>query len=264
MSRHSVSQYPKLFGIAAALLLSACAADGPQTATSSGESSTASTTSNQVSAGRVGLSNCSTPDGGKVHFKLGNTVMALAPGEIQETIPKGMKPPFSAEDLKAELDRRTAAGGGCPESPLDMLVLAMNGSSNDTLLQGTIGMLATDPNRLSRGYADVTANLQKDPPDTCKKLGGDLLACTGTEASGNRRAEVMYIVTTDRSKKMNSGGPLAIRCAIQQAQVRGCNLVDSGSGDFIVDAILNQGEYSTASIEKAWRSAMAQVAAKRK
>lgn len=264
MSRPAMSHFPKLLLCAAALALSACANEGQQPAASTSNSSTSTAASTQTSAGRVGLSNCATPDGGKVHFKLGNTTMALAPAEIQETIPKGLKPPFSAEVLKAELDRRTAAGGGCPENPLDMLVLAMNGSSNDTLLQGTIGMLATDPNRLSQGYAEVTAKLQKDPPKTCKKLGGDLLACTGTEARGNNRAEVMYIVTTDRSKKMNSGGPLAIRCAIQQAKVRGCNLVDRGRGDFIIDAILNQGEYSTASIEKAWRSAQAQVDARRK
>ena len=94
--------------------------------------------------------------------------------------------------------------------------------------------------------------------------GGDLIACTGTESSGSRKTEVMYIVTTDRNKKMNSGGPLAIRCSIQQAQVRGCNIVDRGRGDFIIDAILDQGEYSTSSIEQAWKSALAPVDARRK
>ena len=74
----------------------------------------------------------------------------------------------------------------------------------------------------------------------------------------------MYIVTTDRTKKMNSGGPLAIRCSMQQGKVRGCNIVDRGRGNYVVDAILNQGEYSTNSIERAWRSAMAQIDARRK
>jgi hypothetical protein len=258
-----MSHNPSVLICSAFLALAACAPEG-QAPTASTQASTNTQTATAATTGKVGLSNCSTPDGGKVHFKVGSTVMALTPPEIQETIPKNLKPPFSAEVLKAELDRQTAAGGGCPEKPLDMLVLAMNGSGEGTLLQGTIGMLATDPGRLSKGYADVTARLQANPPDTCKKLGGDLIACTGTESSGSRKTEVMYIVTTDRNKKMNSGGPLAIRCSIQKAQVRGCNIVDRGRGDFIIDAILDQGEYSTSSIEQAWKSALAQVDARRK
>ena len=246
------------------LALAACAPANEGPGTSTQPAATASQPAASSGAARVGLSNCATPDGGKVHFSVGGTVLALTPAEIQETIPKGLQPPFTAEQLKAELDRQTAAGGGCPEKPLEMLVLAMNGNSNDTLLQGTIGMLAADPGRLSKGYADVTTRLQSNPPETCKRLGGDLIACTGTESAGNRKAEVMYIVTTDQSKRMNSGGPLAIRCSIQQAKVRGCNIVDRGRGNFIIDAILNQGEYSTANIEKAWLSALAQVDARRK
>lgn len=236
--------------VLAALAGCADGAAGPQadsggTTSGSGSSST-----------RVGLANCATPDGGKVHFKVGDTILALLPNEIDETIPTGLKPPYTPELLKAEIERQTAQGGGCPGKPLDMLVLAMRAEGGDSLLQGTIGMLATDPQRLSRGYADVTAKLQANPPQTCKRLGGDLLACTGTETAGQTRSEVMYIITTDRSKKMNSGGPLAIRCAIQQAQVRGCNIVDQGRGNFIIDAILKQGDYSTASLENAWRTAL--------
>lgn len=264
MTRRLMSHSSKVLICAGFLALAACAPEGQAPSATTQGSTTNTQASTQTSAGRVGLANCATPDGGKVHFRVGKSVLALTPGEIQETIPKGLKPPFSADVLKAELDKRTAAGGGCPEKPLEMLVLAMNGASDGTLLQGTIGLLATDPSRLSKGYADVTSRLQSNPPETCKKLGGDLIACTGTESSGSRKSEVMYIVTTDRNKKMNSGGPLAIRCTIQKAQVRGCNIVDRGRGDFIIDAILNQGEYSTASIERAWRSALAQVDARRK
>ena len=266
MTRRCMSHTTTALICGAFLTLAACApeANAPGAATQGTTSATQQQATTQTSAGTVGLSNCATPDGGKVHFKVGSTVMALSPAEIQETIPKGLKPPISAEILKAELDRQTAAGGGCPEKPLDMLVLAMNGSGEGTLLQGTIGMLATDPGRLSKGYAEITAKLQASPPKNCKKLGGDLIACTGTESNGNRKAQVMYIVTTDPAKKMNSGGPLAIRCTLEKAQVRGCNIVDRGRGDFIIDAILDQGEYSTSSIEKAWRSALAQVDAHRK
>ena len=245
----------------ALLVLAACAPENKAPGTSTQAATPSST---EQSTARVGLKNCATPDGGKVHFDVGGTVLALAPNEIQETIPKSLKPPFSAEVLKAELDRQTAAGGGCPEKPLEMLVLAMNGRSGDTLLQGTIGMLGTDPDRVSKAYADITTRLQTNPPENCNKLGGDLLACIGTQSAGDRKAQVMYIVTTDRTKKMNSGGPLAIRCAMEQGKVRGCNIVDRGRGNFIVDAILNQGEYSTTSIERAWRSAMAQIDARRK
>lgn len=241
-------------------MLAALAACEPGGSATEGSQPTAET--GQQTA-RVGTK-CTTPDGGKVFFKVGEAVLALSPGEIDETIPKGLKRPFTAEDLKAELDRQTNAGGGCPEKPLDMLVLAIRVPADDTLLQGTIGLLATDPNRLSRGYADVTTRLQSNPPQTCKKLGGDLIACTGTESAGNARTEVMYIVTTDPSKKMNSGGPLAIRCAIREAKVSGCNIIDQGQGGFVMDAILKEGQYSSDTLESAWRTALAQIQARRR
>lgn len=259
-------QTSRVLALSTILALAACAneegggTDAPAQSSSGSAASSGTTSSNSqvASAGRVST-RCQTPDGGKVFFRVGESVLALAPGEIDETIPAGMKPPLNAETLKAELDRRTSEGGGCPEKPLDMLVLAIKADGGNTLLQGTIGLLATDPSRLSSGYADVTSKLQANPPENCQQLSADLLACTGTETAGNARTEVMYIVTTDKSKKMNSGGPLAIRCAIAEGAVRGCNIVDRGQGNFIMDAVLRQGEYTTAAIESAWRKAMSEI-----
>ena len=259
----------RALAISAILALAACETEegtAPQASTqTTGNAAQSSGTDSGgaavASAGRVST-RCATPDGGKVFFRVSDSVLALAPGEIDETIPAGMKPPLNAQTLKAELDRRTAEGGGCPEKPLDMLVLAIRSNPGDTLLQGKIGLLATDPGRLSTGYADVTARLQAQPPENCRQLSADLLACTGTETAGNTRTNVMYIITTDKTKKMNSGGPLAARCALAEGSVRGCNIVDRGQGSFIMDAVLKQGEYTTAAIETAWRRALSEVSAR--
>ncbi len=270
MIRRLSLQTSRALAISAVLALAACeteqgaapeASSQPSGSNAQAPSGTSSGGTGVASAGRVST-NCDTPDGGKVFFRVNDSVLALAPGEIDETIPAGMQPPLNAETLKAELDRRTAEGGGCPEKPLDMLVLAIRANPGDTLLQGKVGLLASDPSRLSSGYADVTGRLQSNPPENCRQLSADLLACTGTETVGNTKTNVMYIITTDKTKKMNSGGPLAARCALAEGSVRGCNIVDRGQGTFIMDAVLKQGEYTTAAIETAWRRALSEVGAR--
>lgn len=243
--------------VALAALLTACAEPGAGTDTGAPATpaTTTETTTTEPNTGgdtRVGLSRCQQADGGRVHFRLNQTVFAVVPDQIQETIPLGLAPPYTPETVKAALETQTANGGGCPERPLDLLVLAVKTDLGDPLLAGTVGFLAANPGRLSNGYADVTARLQANPPADCQRLGGDLLGCAGTETTGNRRAEVMYLISTNRSLRMNSGGPLAARCSITEGQVTGCNIIDNGPSGVIFDAILTEGDYSTAAFQSAW------------
>ncbi len=65
------------------------------------------------------------------------------------------------------------------------------------------------------------------------------LTCVGTETVGQRETPVMYVITTDTSRNLNTGGPLAARCVLQGAQqpadgqapagIRSCNIVDEAA-----------------------------------
>lgn len=241
---------------AAALTLAACADQG-----TGGDAPDASATATAPAAAptdgdtRVGLSKCREPENGRVHFRVGQTVFAVPPRTIKETIPTGLTPPYTPQTVKAALERQTATGAGCPEKPLDLLVLAVKTDLGDPLLEGTIGFLATNPDQLSTGYAGVTDKLQQNPPQDCQRMGGELLACAGTESAGNRQAQVMYLITQNRALRMNSGGPLAARCAMNEGKVQGCNIIDRGPDGVIFDAILAEGDYSTDAILSAWRAA---------
>ncbi|MEM9060796.1 MAG: hypothetical protein AAGD13_10085 [Pseudomonadota bacterium] len=258
-SRKNTSLNGAILGGLACVLAACAEGETPPAASSSGSQAssqqTASAPQQQAAAGRVALSSCQTPDNGKVFFKVGASNLSLDPSEIQETIPRGLKRPFTAEDLKAELDRQTAAGGGCPEKPLDLLVLGIRVPNETSLLNGQIGLLATNPTQLSQDYANFTAQLQSSPPQTCQTTDGALLICPGKQKIGNQDVEVAYIVTTDRSKRLRSGGPLAVRCGRQGGNIGNCRLIDLDSSGTAFEAGLKNGPYSTATLDEAWRSA---------
>lgn len=266
MIRCLTSQFARAVAFSSIVALAACASEeaGPDAAAqSSGVGNQTSGTSTGGGSGQANTAristNCQTPDGGKFHFRVGETVLALAPAEIAEAVPKGMKPPFTPPAIAAELDRQTSSGGGCPESPMDMQYLTIKANGGDTLLQGAINMQTSDPN-LVREYADITSRLQANPPQRCQPMGADLLSCVGTLSAGEVKTPILLIVTTDRTKKMNSGGPLAVRCEFAEANViSGCYLLDLGAGGFIMNAVLKEPEYTTATLERAWRKANSEI-----
>ncbi|MEM7210842.1 MAG: hypothetical protein AAF479_02950 [Pseudomonadota bacterium] len=248
--------------------LAGCA-DGTAKPAPSAESSTQTATSQSSStanpsAGRVSLTNCATPDNGRVYFQFQDTVVSLAPTEIQETIPKGLKRPFTAESVKAALEQQTAQGAGCPEKPIELLVLSMSVPAEGTKLNGQIGLIAGSSGQFSAEFAGFLTKLQNQPPKSCQATQGDLLICPATQKIGNRDVEIAYIVTTDRSRKLRSGAPLAIRCERQADKIGSCRLLDLDSNGVTFEAMLESGPYTTASLDAAWQLAQRSIETRRR
>ena len=215
------------------------------------------------SAGRVSLSNCATPDNGKVFFKVSDTVVSLAPSEIQETIPRGLQRPFTAETVKAALEQQTSQGGGCPEKPIELLILSMSVPAGDTKLSGQIGLIAGDTRSFSQDYGTFLTQLQRNPPKSCQATEGNLLICPANQKIGNRDVEIAYIVSTDPSKKLRSGAPLAARCDRQADKIGSCRLLDLDSKGVTFEAALKSGPYSSASLADAWQLAQRSIDVRR-
>ena len=213
---------------------------------------------------RINLAECSTPSEGKIFFKVGQSVFQVPANTIGDVIPASMKPPFQREAVKAELQSQASAGGGCPEKPIDTTLLLMKDDLGHPLLEGTIGLVRTPPPQAAQRFAQLTAQLQAKPNRNCKPIGGELLACVGTETRGERETPVMYVISTDTTQKLNSGGPLAVRCTLDGQKIAGCNIVDQMAGGATFDATLNAGDYSTAGLRSARDAAARKVEALRR
>lgn len=258
LTRHTVRA-------ASLTLIAALAACGGGDGESESASSEASTPQQQTAAaapssdGRVNLSQCDQDTKGRVFFQVGSTTMSVPGGAVRDAIPANLNPPLDKDAVKRELQSQAAAGGGCPGKPIAASLLILQDDLGHPLLDGRIGLLGTPPQGLTAQFAEVTANLQQKPTKNCRQMGADLLGCLGTETRGNVQTQVMYVITTDRSARMASGGPLAARCVLQENQVQGCNLVDQLPGNVAYDATLKAGNYTTAGLSAARDAAAAKV-----
>ena len=208
---------------------------------------------------RISMAECATPAEGRVHFRIGEAVLAVPAPDVREVIPAGMQAPLQQDAVTAELRARAAEGAGCPEKPMDAALLLLGGEAGDPLLEGTIGVLRSPPGRITTQFAELTRDLQRNPTQNCRQLSGQLIACVGTETVGQRETSVMYVITTDPNRNLNTGGPLAARCVLNGESIRGCNIVDQLPGSLTIDAALNAGTYSTASLAGAHQAALARV-----
>ncbi|MEM7745172.1 MAG: hypothetical protein AAF409_15820, partial [Pseudomonadota bacterium] len=154
---------------------------------------------------------------------------------------------------------RIAAGEGCPEKPLDTQLLMVEDSLNHPLLSGSLGLLESQQGTITQRFAEVTRQLQQQPTQNCRPLQGDLLACVGTETRGDRQTNVMYLISTDTTIMMNSGGPLAARCVMKDQQVVGCNIVDEYASGVIFDIALAAGEYTSDGLRGARDAALSKL-----
>lgn len=213
---------------------------------------------------RISMAECATPSEGRVHFDIGETVLAVPAPAVREVIPTGMQPPLQEEAVAAELRARAAEGAGCPEKPMKAVLVLVGSDAGDPLLEGTIGILRSPPGTMTAQFAKLTRDLQRSPTRNCKTLNGGLIACVGTETVGARETPVMYVITMDPNRNLNTGGPLAARCVLEGDAVRGCNIVDQAPGNLTVDAALKAGTYSTESLAKAHQAAMSRVASLRR
>lgn len=226
--------------------LAACAPEPGESPQS--ETPAASVTQSAAGAteNRVNLAQCQSGSDGKVHFKVGDSVLAVPAKAVGDVIPTNMKPPFKKEQVRAEIQNQASQGAGCPERPLEATLLVVKDDFGHPLLEGTMGLVRTPPKQAAQRFANLTAQLQAKPNRNCKTLAGELLACVGTETRGERDTPVMYVISTDTTQKMNTGGPLAVRCLLGDKKIQGCNIVDQMPGGLTFDASLNAGDYSTA------------------
>ena len=222
---------------------------------------------------RISMAECTTPSQGRIYFQVGQSVLAVPADDVREVYPTGLQPPVNEEAITSELRARASQGAGCPEKPMEAVLVAVGGDAGDPLLEGTIGILRSKAGTITDQFAKLTRDLQRNPTKNCKKVSGDLLTCVGTETVGQRQTPVMYVITTDPKLNLNTGGPLAARCVLQgnpqsesgqtQAAIRSCNIVDQVPGDLTIDASLKAGTYSTEKLAQAHQAALARVASLR-
>jgi hypothetical protein len=266
MTRHT--QAPRLsvrgwaFAAVAAVALSACE-PGPEDAPDAAAAPAAGQAATAAAAGtgqdRISMAECSTPAQGRVHFDVGDAVLAVPAQDVREVVPAGMQAPLQQEAVTARLRELAAAGSGCPEKPMEAMLLLVGGDAGNPLLEGTIGVLRSPPGTITAQFAKLTRDLQRNPTQNCRQLNGRLIACVGTETIGQRETPVMYVITTDPSETLNTGGPLAARCVLEGEAIRGCNIVDQLPGNLTIDAALNAGTYTTESLASAHQAALARV-----
>jgi hypothetical protein len=209
---------------------------------------------------QIRIAKCAEPIGNEVYFRVAESRLKVPGNVVVDAIPANMKPPLKQETVAAELQRQAAQGSGCPEKPLETMLLVVKDELEHPLLEGTIGLIRPS-NDVNQQFARLTRQLQASPTENCRELNGELLQCVGTETRGATETTVMYVITTDRTQNLSTGGPLAIRCVLQEKQIRGCNLIDEIAGNLVIDVTLNAGNYSTADLSGARTAALNKVRA---
>jgi len=247
--------------LAALVAVAGCSADKPEAAAPAGEKPEAAAAAAEANA--IGLRACPDASDGRIHFKVADVVLAVPSPIISDAVPAGLTPPITREQVAAALTARVGNGEGCPGKPLAVGLLLLKGKIKDPLLDGSIGLLALPPGGITKRFASETQRLQAKPGPNCQKLSDDLIGCIGTERRGDTTTEVMYVITTDRTQKMASGGPLAARCVLRDRAIAGCNMVDDLPGGMAIDASLKSGTYTTASLRAALDAAIAAVSSMR-
>lgn len=256
------SQIAKRTGALAIVSLIAACADSPAPEQPAATTQSAQPAQQATPAGddvQIQMAQCATPAQGNVEIGVGDTVLRVPAGVIEDAIPTGMQAPLKKEAVRAEVQSRVAAGAGCPGQPLQTALLLVKPQPPHPLLEGTIALLRSNPGSITRQFAELTSGLRDKPSQNCRDLAGDLLACIGTEKRGERETAVMYVISKDRGLVLNTGGPLAARCILQEQQVAGCNLVDQVAGNVTMDITLNAGAYTSDSLAEARRAALATV-----
>ena len=240
------------------LLLAACADEGAtapdaQTQTAANTQQAASSegaASTAVDGERVRMPQCTPPSEGRVSFTIGSTVLRVPSNVIENTVPTGLTGPLKREAVRADVQTRVARGEGCPATPLDAALLLVRDDLGHPLLQGNIGFVRTAQNSVTNQFSQLTTQLRDNPTGRCRPQNGDLLACPGTETKEGRETRVLYLISTDKSARMASGGPLFARCLLADQGIQGCAMFDQLGNGATYDATLNAGQYTSESLKE--------------
>lgn len=238
-------------------LMAACAegtGSGQQTAPAS--TAAKPQTPPAADGSRINMAQCQTPANDTVSFRLADTVLRVPSKAVEDTVPEGLQQPIKKEAVRQAVQAQVSAGAGCPEKPLDAVLLVLRDEPAHPLLQGGMGLLKTAPGGITTQFAKLTGQLRDKPAKNCRSLKGDLLACVGTETRSGRETQVMYVISLDRKVRMNSGGPLAARCLLEGEKIQGCNIVDQLTDRVALDVTLNPGEYTSNGLRDARQAAL--------
>lgn len=227
------------------LALAGCESGGEKTAVKDPPETNAANTK-----GPIDLSGCGEPAGGALHLQIGQSDLKIPLAVLADVTPAKVRRPETEAETKLPPIALAEPGAGCPEKPLDAVFAVIRDDLGDPMLEGALGLRASPKDALA-ALSQVTSGLQADPPATCNQASQDLMACVGTETRGDRTTEVLYLITTDRSENLNSGGPLSARCVREGEKVIGCGMADTVQGDVAFDATLNPGTFTTAALRAA-------------
>ena len=249
------------FGLATGLLvLAACGSDGETTQPNQTPANTQSSApSSQVTEARISMPECTPAANGKVAFRVGSAVLRVPGPAIDNAIPSSLTGPVQREAVLQEVQNRVANGEGCPATPLDSRLLLTKSDLGHPLLLGNIGFIKTGKNSVTAQFAQLTTQLRDNPEGRCRPQKNSLLACPGTETKEGRETQVLYLISTDNSARMSTGGPLFVRCLLADQGIRGCAMFDRLADGATFDATLNPGEYTSESLKEVQRAVLTKI-----
>ena len=193
---------------------------------------------------------CSTGDKRFVHYSLGGQEIAFPQQIVRRLVLLNQAPTDNIDESKP-LSVQVPDGTGCVDNPLAIGGVVTRSRLDNELLEGTVTLFG-NPNQLVRDYGELITDLQTRRPKTaCQDPQGDLLLCFGKENLRGNSTDVLYIITTSASEKLNFGAPLFTRCEIQDNKPVGCNLGDLASRAIFVDATLSRLPRNTAELRAA-------------
>lgn len=244
------------------LALAACGDDGAGGQGAQPQAAAATPAATQAVAGesRVQMPECTPASNGNVAFRVGGAVLSVPGPVIENAIPSSLTGPLKREAILQEVQARVSRGEGCPATPLDARLLLVKDDLGHPLLMGNVGFIKTGQTSITDQFAQLTRQLRDNPEGRCRKQGDDLLACPGTETNEGREAQVLYLISTDNTARMSTGGPLFARCLLAEQGVRGCAMFDRLADGTTFDATLNPGDYTSDSLKSAQRAVMTKIA----
>ena len=242
----------------AGLALGALAACTPE----NGNSPTASSTPDGSSSGpsaTVSGGSCVAQQNGLLYVGVGQSTLKVQTSSIEDLIPTGIEGPLNVEKLQTAVQSKLDAGFGCQGKPIEASVLVLRTEPTDPRLDGLLIIKNSPPKKVIDASVRLTKELQSNPGGKCQAVGDKLIRCIGTARQGEITKQIMYAVSTDRSQKMRSGGPLAANCVAVKDGAPDCRIIDHLGGDLSFEARIKPGKYDSAALKSAWSAVISGI-----
>lgn len=225
-------------GLAAAALL-ALAACGDEETPAPQASSTSQVPAAQAKSNInwLDLAPCGQPQTGAVHYRIGGAVLVLEQAIVRRVILTQSRLTQGIDPSKS-LGEQLPKGTGCADNPLDVAGVVTKSGFETDLLEGSVTLFPLLPDLIVSYQRVITQLLNERPSNACQAEQDGLLICFGQERQNDIATDVAYVIATDPSKNLATGGPLFARCEIREGRPVGCNLGDAASQQIFYDATL--------------------------